>query len=138
MDIFKLLTEDDDDTVLILHDEETMYAAVQQLYGVNPRSKMQRTTRAQVIKDNSQSRLHEILSHRNQLIENHPDFSCSQLKAMKVLHSLTSIRMWSLLYKASIQHLQEDSGNRQTFLSYEDDENKVLYLEFVTGESRDA
>lgn len=36
MDIFKLLTEDDDDTVLILNDEETMYAAVQQLYGVNP------------------------------------------------------------------------------------------------------
>lgn len=74
---------------------------------------------------------HEILSHRNQLIENHPDYSCS--KAMKVLHSLTSIRMWS-----SVQHLKEDPGNRQTFLSYEDDENKVLYLEFVTGESRDA
>ncbi|KAL0695990.1 hypothetical protein Bca4012_063170 [Brassica carinata] len=80
----------------------------------------------------------KILSHKNHLIENHPEFSCSQILAMEVLHSLPAIRMGSPLYKASINHLKEDAANRQTFLFYGDDENMVLYLEYATGESRDA
>ena len=80
----------------------------------------------------------EILSHKNHLIESHPDLSCSQLKAMSVLHSLSSIRMWPPLYKAAYKHLREAATNRQTFLSYEDDENKIIYLEEETGESRYA
>ncbi|KAG2293072.1 hypothetical protein Bca52824_039741 [Brassica carinata] len=70
--------------------------------------------------------------------KSHPDLSCSQLKAMSVLHSLSSIRMWSPLYKAAYKHLREAATNRQTFLSYEDDENKIIYLEEETGESRYA
>ncbi|XP_010435589.1 PREDICTED: uncharacterized protein LOC104719372 [Camelina sativa] len=92
---------------------------------------------AEVIRDSGQSR-DKILAHWNQLIESHPEISCSQLRAMKGLHSLPGIRMWSPLYKASIQHLKQDIANRETFLFYEDDENKILYLEFATGESRDA
>lgn len=56
---------------------------------------------ADVIRDSIKSR-DQILSHKNQLIENHPEFTCSQLQAMRVLHSLPSIRMWSPLYKVSI------------------------------------
>ena len=89
-----------------------------------------------VIRESVESR-DKILSHKNHLIENHPEFSCSQLRAMEVLHSLPAIRMWSPLYKASINHLKDDAANRQTFLFYGDDENMVLYLEFATGESRD-
>ncbi|XP_020883764.1 uncharacterized protein LOC110229107 [Arabidopsis lyrata subsp. lyrata] len=51
---------------------------------------------AEVIKDSVQSR-DKILSHKNQLIERHPEFSCCQLRAMEVLHSLPAIRMWSPL-----------------------------------------
>ncbi|CAN6919953.1 unnamed protein product [Brassica oleracea] len=91
---------------------------------------------ADVIRESVESR-DKILSHKNHLIENHPEFSCSQLRAMEVLHSLSAVRMWSPLYKASINHLKEDAANRQTFLFYGDDENRVLYLEFATGESRD-
>ncbi|CAN7024006.1 unnamed protein product [Brassica rapa subsp. trilocularis] len=40
-----------------------------------------------------------------------PDLSCSQLKAMSVLHSLSSIRMWSPLYKAAYKHLREAATN---------------------------
>ncbi|KAG2246534.1 hypothetical protein Bca52824_086162 [Brassica carinata] len=86
---------------------------------------------ADVIRESVESR-DKILSHKN-----HPEFSCSQLRAMEVLHSLSAVRMWSPLYKASINHLKEDAANRQTFLFYGDDENMVLYLEFATGESRD-
>ncbi|XP_018484496.1 uncharacterized protein LOC130510920 [Raphanus sativus] len=92
---------------------------------------------ADVIRESVETR-DKILSHKNHLIENHPEISCSQLRAMKVLNSLSAIRMWSSLYKVSIKHLKEDPANRQTFLSYGDDENKVLYLEYATGESRDA
>ncbi|KAG7592245.1 Myb/SANT-like domain [Arabidopsis thaliana x Arabidopsis arenosa] len=92
---------------------------------------------AEVIRESVQSR-DKILSHKNQLIESHPELTCNQLRAMEVLHSLPTIRMWSPLYKASIQHLKQDMANRQTFLFYGDDENKILYLEFATGESRDA
>ncbi|KAG2249407.1 hypothetical protein Bca52824_089035 [Brassica carinata] len=92
---------------------------------------------ADVIRESVESR-DKILSHKNHLIENHPEFSCSQLRAMEVLHSLPAIRMWSPLYKASINHLKQDAANRQTFLFYGDDENRVLYLEYATGESRDA
>ncbi|XP_056857519.1 uncharacterized protein LOC130506848 [Raphanus sativus] len=92
---------------------------------------------ADVIRESVESR-DKILSHKNHLIENHPEFSCSQLRAMEVLHSLPAIRMWSPLYKASINHLKEDAANRQTFLFYGDNENRVLYLEYATGESRDA
>ncbi|KAG2275605.1 hypothetical protein Bca52824_058160 [Brassica carinata] len=92
---------------------------------------------ADVIRESVQSR-DKILSHKNHLIENHPEFSCSQLRAMEVLHALPAIRMWSPLYKASINHLKQDAANRQTFLFYGDDENRVLYLEYATGESRDA
>lgn len=92
---------------------------------------------AEVIKDSIKSR-DKILSHKNQLIEMHPKFSCCQLRAMQILHSLPAIRVWSPLYKAAIQHLKKDITNRQTFLFYEDDENKVLYLEFETGVSRNA
>lgn len=92
---------------------------------------------AEVIKDSIKSR-DKILSHKNQLIEMHPEFSCCQLRAMQILHSLPAIRVWSPLYKAAIQHLKKDIANRQTFLFYEDDENKVLYLEFETGVSRNA
>ena len=92
---------------------------------------------AEVIKDSIESR-DKILSHKNQLIEMHPEFSCCQLRAMQILHSLPAIRVWSPLYKAAIQHLKKDIANRQTFLFYEDDENKVLYLEFETGVSRNA
>lgn len=91
---------------------------------------------ADVIRESVESR-DKILSHKNHLIENHPEFSCSQLRAMEVLHSLSAVRMWSPLYKASINHLKEDAANRQTFLFYGDNENMVLYLEFATGESRD-
>ncbi|KAL0663979.1 hypothetical protein Bca4012_100816 [Brassica carinata] len=91
---------------------------------------------ADVIRESVESR-DKILSYKNHLIENHPEFSCSQLRAMEVLHSLSAVRMWSPLYKASINHLKEDAANRQTFLFYGDDENRVLYLEFATGESRD-
>lgn len=56
---------------------------------------------------------------------------------MEVLHSLPAIKMWSPLYKAAIKHLKQDITNRQTFLFYEDDENKVIYLEVETGESRE-
>lgn len=92
---------------------------------------------ADVIRESVESR-DKILSHKNHLIENHPEFSCSQLRAMEVLHSLPAIRMWSPLYKASINHLKEDAANRQTFLFYGDNENRVLYLEYATGESREA
>ncbi|KAG2284292.1 hypothetical protein Bca52824_055512 [Brassica carinata] len=92
---------------------------------------------AEVMRSSLQSR-DEILSHKNQLIESHPDLSCSQLKAMRVLHSLSSIKMWSPLYKAAMKHLKEAATNRQTFLSYEDDENKIIYLEEETGQSRYA
>ncbi|EOA19196.1 hypothetical protein CARUB_v10007874mg [Capsella rubella] len=92
---------------------------------------------AEAFRDSARSR-DKILSYKNKLIENHPEFSCSQLRAMQALHSLPAIRMWSPLYKASIQHLKQDLANRETFLCYEDDENKILYLEFETGESRDA
>uniref|UniRef100_A0A0D3BGL5 Myb/SANT-like domain-containing protein n=1 Tax=Brassica oleracea var. oleracea TaxID=109376 RepID=A0A0D3BGL5_BRAOL len=87
---------------------------------------------ADVMRSSLQSR-DDILSHKNHLIESHPDLSCSQLKAMSVLHSLSSIRMWSPLYKAAYKHLREAATNRQTFLSYEDDENKIIYLEEETG-----
>ncbi|XP_048593266.1 uncharacterized protein LOC106441164 [Brassica napus] len=102
-----------------------------------PSRKRRAEQAADVMRSSLQSR-DEILSHKNQLIESHPDLSCSQLKAMRVLHSLSSIRMWSPLYKASYKHLREAATNRQTFLSYEDDENKILYLEEETGESRYA
>ncbi|CAF2046274.1 unnamed protein product, partial [Brassica napus] len=92
---------------------------------------------ADVIRESVESR-DKILSHKNHLIENHPEFSCSELRAMEVLHSLPAIRMWSPLYKASINHVKQDAANRQTFLFYGDDENRVLYLEYATGESRDA
>ncbi|CAA7029836.1 unnamed protein product [Microthlaspi erraticum] len=92
---------------------------------------------AEVIRDSVKSR-DKILAHKNQLIENHPEFSCSQLRAMEVLHSLPAIKMWSPLYKATIKHLKQDITNRQTFLFYEDDENKIIYLEVETGESRDG
>ncbi|KAF8100666.1 hypothetical protein N665_0218s0004 [Sinapis alba] len=80
----------------------------------------------------------DVLSDKNKLIGCHPEFSCNQLKAMEVLHSLSAIKLWSPFYKAAINHLKQDPTNRQTFLFYEEDENKVLYLEFATGESRDA
>ncbi|CAA7015469.1 unnamed protein product [Microthlaspi erraticum] len=47
---------------------------------------------AQVIRDSVKSR-DKILAHKNQQIENHPEFSCSQLRAMEVLHSLRAIKM---------------------------------------------
>ncbi|CAN6825529.1 unnamed protein product [Brassica oleracea] len=80
----------------------------------------------------------DVLSDKNKMIKSHPEFSCNQLTAMEALHSLSAIRHWSPLYKAAINHLKEDPTNRQTFLFFKDDENKVLYLEFATGESRDA
>lgn len=101
------------------------------------RSVQSREVVAEVLRDSAQSR-DKILAHKNQLIESHPELSCCQLRAMEVLHSLPAIRMWSPLYKASIQHLKKDISNRQTFLYYKDDENKILYLEFATGQSRDA
>ncbi|CAN6863128.1 unnamed protein product [Brassica oleracea] len=66
------------------------------------------------------------------MIRSHPEFSCNQLTAMEALHSLSAIRHWSPLYKATINHLKQDPTNRQTFLFFKDDENKVLYLEFAT------
>ena len=80
----------------------------------------------------------DVLSDKNKMIGCHPEFSCNQLRAMEALHSLSAIRHWSPLYKAAINHLKQDATNRQTFLFFKDDENKVLYLEFATGESRDA
>ncbi|CAN6997489.1 unnamed protein product, partial [Brassica oleracea var. botrytis] len=102
-----------------------------------PSRKRRAEQAAYVMRSSLQSR-DDILSHKNHLIESHPDLSCSQLKAMSVLHSLSSIRMWSPLYKAAYKHLREAATNRQTFLSYEDDENKIIYLEEETGESRYA
>ncbi|XP_048599701.1 uncharacterized protein LOC106373929 [Brassica napus] len=80
----------------------------------------------------------DCLSDKNKMIGNHLEFSCNQLTAMEALHSLSAIRHWSPLYKAAIDHLKQDPTNRQTFLFYKDDEDKVLYLEYATGESRDA
>lgn len=100
-----------------------------------PSRKRRSEQAAEVMRSTLQSR-DEILSHKNQLIESHPDLSCSQLKAMRVLHSLSSIKMWSPLYRAAMKHLKEAATNRQTFLSYEDDENKIIYLEEETGKSR--
>ncbi|CAN6812829.1 unnamed protein product [Brassica oleracea] len=80
----------------------------------------------------------DVLSDKNKMIGCHHEFSCNQLRAMEALHSLSATRHWSPLYKAAINHLQQDPTNRQTFLFFKDDENKVLYLEFATGESRDA
>ena len=102
-----------------------------------PSRKRRAEQAAYVMRSSLQSR-DDILSHKNHLIESHPDLSWSQLKAMSVLHSLSSIRMWSPLYKAAYKHLREAATNRQTFLSYEDDENKIIYLEEETGESRYA
>ncbi|CAG7900963.1 unnamed protein product, partial [Brassica rapa] len=101
-------------------------------------SRKRRAEQAAVVMRSSLQSRDEILSHKNHLIESHPDLSCSQLKAMSVLHSLSSIKMWSPLYKAAYKHLREAATNRQTFLSYEDDENKIIYLEEETGESRYA
>ena len=56
---------------------------------------------------------------------------------MKVLQSMYAIRLWSSLYKAAMNHLMQDTNNLQTFLFDDEDEKNVLYLEFVTGESRD-
>jgi len=92
---------------------------------------------AEVIRESLESR-DKILSRKNELIESHPELTCNQLRAMEVLHSMPTIRRWSPLYKAAIQHLKEDINNRQTFLCYGDDENKVLYLKYATGVSRDA
>ncbi|CAD5318230.1 unnamed protein product [Arabidopsis thaliana] len=90
---------------------------------------------AEVIRESLESR-DKILSRKNELIESHPELTCNQLRAMEVLHSMPTIRRWSPLYKAAIQHLKEDINNRQTFLCYGDDENKVLYLEYATGLQR--
>ncbi|CAD5313909.1 unnamed protein product [Arabidopsis thaliana] len=89
---------------------------------------------AEVIRESLESQ-DKILSRKNELIESHPELTCNQLRAMEVLHSMPTIRRWSPLYKAAIQHLKEDINNRQTFLCYGDDENKVLYLEYATGET---
>ncbi|KAL0864840.1 hypothetical protein Bca101_043958 [Brassica carinata] len=102
-----------------------------------PSRKRRAEQAAEVMRSSLQSR-DEILSQKNHLIESHPDLSCSQLKAIRALHSLSSIKMWSPLYKAAMRHLKEAATNRQTFLSYEDDENKIIYLEEETGESRYA
>ncbi|CAF2073230.1 unnamed protein product, partial [Brassica napus] len=74
----------------------------------------------------------DCLSDKNKMIGNHLEFSCNQLTAMEALHSLSAIRHWSPLYKAAIDHLKQDPTNRQTFLFYKDDEDKVLYLEYAT------
>ncbi|RID46341.1 hypothetical protein BRARA_I03011, partial [Brassica rapa] len=79
-----------------------------------PSRKRRAEQAANVMRSSLQS-CDEILSHKNHLIESHPDLSCTAYK-----------------------HLREASTNRQTFLSYEDDENKILYLEEETGESRYA
>ncbi|KAL0733984.1 hypothetical protein Bca4012_010194 [Brassica carinata] len=80
----------------------------------------------------------DFLSDKNKMIGCHPEFSCNQLRAMEALHSLPAFRHWSPLYKAAINHLKQDATNCQTFWFFNDDENKVLYLEFAVGESRYA
>lgn len=54
-------------------------------------------------------------------------------QVVEILNGLPGVRKWSLLHSASVDHLLANEANRQGFVAFSSEEDKISYLEHRTG-----
>uniref|UniRef100_A0A1J3G7A0 UPF0725 protein n=1 Tax=Noccaea caerulescens TaxID=107243 RepID=A0A1J3G7A0_NOCCA len=80
-----------------------------------------------------------ILEQKNKLVAHmvERDDRSSVENVLEVLNDLPGVRKWSPFHSGAVDHLLADLANRQGFMAFPSVEDKISYLEHITGRKLD-